>query len=87
MEALSKDKPHNRHPLERSQAQPEHLSIDQYSSWELPLISIHKTYPINKNLTDTAGETTTMSAFYFGFENSKSNGDNFLYLAGDVLQR
>ena len=86
LETLSKDKPHNRHSFEKSQTQPEHLSIDQYSSWQLPLISIYKTYPINKNSTDIAGEITTTPAFYFGFENSKSNGDKFLYLTGDVLQ-
>ena len=32
LETLSKDKPHKRHSLERSRTQPEHLSIDQYSS-------------------------------------------------------
>ena len=52
----------------------------------MSLISIYKTYSINKNSTDIAGEITTMPAFYFGFENSKLNGDKFLYLAGDVLQ-
>ena len=38
LETLSKDKPDKRGSLERSQTQPEHLSIDQYNSWELPLI-------------------------------------------------
>ena len=38
LETLSKDKPHNRHSLERSQTQPEYLSIDQYTAWQLPLI-------------------------------------------------
>ena len=27
-----------------------------------------------------------MPYFYFGFENNKSNGGKFLYLAGEVLQ-
>ena len=54
-ETLSKDKPHNRHSPEKSRTQPEHLSIDQYTSWQLPLISTYKTYHINKNMTDIAG--------------------------------
>ena len=55
-------------------------------SWQLPSISIYKTYPISKNSTDIAGEITAMPVFYFGFEYSKSNGDKFLYLTGGVLQ-
>ena len=52
----------------------------------MSLISIYKTYPINKNSTDIAGEINTIAGFYFGFGNSKFNGDKFFYLAGDVLQ-
>ena len=45
LETLSKDKPHNGHSLERSQTQQEHLSINQYSSWQLPLFQFIKPTP------------------------------------------
>ena len=77
LEALSKKKPPNRHSPERSQTQPKYLSIlsidkylsiSSYTSWELSLISIYRTYTIIKNLTDIAKAVTTMSVFYFGFK-------------------
>ena len=45
-----------------------YLSISSYTSWELSLISIYRTYTIIKNLTDIAKAVTTMSVFYFGFK-------------------
>ena len=77
LETLSKKKPPNRHSPERSQTQPKYLSIlsidkylsiSSYTSWELSLISIYRTYTIIKNLTDIAKAVTTMSVFYFGFK-------------------
>ena len=77
LETLSKKKPPNRHSPERSQTQPKYLSIlsidkylsiSLYTSWELSLISIYRTYTIIKNLTDIAKAVTTMSVFYFGFK-------------------
>ena len=77
LETLSKKKPPNRHSPERSQTQPKYLSIlsidkylsiSSYTSWELSLISIYRTYTIIKNLTDIAKAVTTMSVFYFGFQ-------------------
>ena len=81
LEALSKEKPHNRHSPERSRIQSGYLSIVKYTSWQVILISVYKTYTINKNPTDIAGAVTTMPVFYFGFDN-----DKFLYLVGSVLQ-
>ena len=77
LETLSKKKPPKRHSPERSQTQPKYLSIlsidkylsiSSYTSWELSLISIYRTYTIIKNLTDIAKAVTTMSVFYFGFK-------------------
>ena len=77
LETLSKKKPPNRHSPERSQTQPKYLSIlsidkylsiSSYTSWELSLISIYRTYTIIKNSTDVAKAVTTMSVFYFGFK-------------------
>ena len=77
LETLSKKKPPNRHSPERSQTQPKYssilsidkyLSISSYTSWELSLISIYRTYTIIKNSTDIAKAVTAMSAFYFGFK-------------------
>ena len=45
---LSKGKPHNRHSPERSQTQPEYLSIDKCISWQLPLILFIKPKPSTK---------------------------------------
>ena len=45
-----------------------YLSISSYTSWELSLISIYRTYTIIKNSTDIAKAATTMSVFYFGFK-------------------
>ena len=58
LETSSKEKPRNRHSPERSQTQPEYLSIDKYTSWQLSLISVYETCTI-KNSTVTAGEVTT----------------------------
>ena len=44
------------------------ISADKYNSWQLSLISVYKTYTINKNFTGTAGAITTMTAFYLRFE-------------------
>ena len=94
LETLSKKKPPNRHSPERSQTQPKYLSIlsidkylsiSSYTSWELSLISIYRTYTIIKNSTDIAKAVTTMSAFYFGFK-KKYKKKKFLYIAVSVLQ-
>ena len=85
LETLSKKKPPNRHSPERSQTQPKYLSIlsidkylsiSSYTSWELSLISIYRTYTIIKNSTDVAKAVTTMSVFYFGFKKN-IKGRNF----------
>ena len=68
LEALSKEKPHNRHSPERSRIQSGYLSIVKYTSRQLLLISVYKTYTINKNSIDIAGAVATMPVFYSGFE-------------------
>ena len=68
MDTLSNEKPHTRHSPERSQIQPGYLSIDEYTSWQFPLILVYKTYTINKNSTNIARAVITIPAFYFGFE-------------------
>ena len=82
---LNKEKPHDRHSPERSQIQPEYLSIDTYTSRQLSLISIYKTCIINKNSTNIAGEATVMAAFLVSDYN-KSNDDNILYLFGSLFK-
>ena len=61
-------KPHNSYIPERSRIQSGYLTIVKYTSWELLVISVYKTYTINKNSTDIAVAGTAMPVFYFGFE-------------------
>ena len=59
---------HSRYSPDRSQVQPGFLSIDKYTSWQFPLISVYKTYTINKNSANIAEAVTTIPAFCFAFE-------------------
>ena len=59
---------HSRYSPDRSQVQPGFLSIDKYTSWQFPLISVYKIYTINKNSANIAGAVTTIPAFCYAFE-------------------
>ena len=67
LETLSKEKPLNRHSPEGSRIQSGYLSIDKYTAWQLPLISVYKTYFNDKNPTSIAGAITAIPVIYFGF--------------------
>ena len=49
LDSLSKEKPHSRHFIDRSQTQSESLSIDKYTFSQFHLFSIEKTHTINKS--------------------------------------
>ena len=50
--------------MKRSRIQSGYLSVDKYTSWKLLLISVDKTYTINKSLADIAWAVTTMPVFF-----------------------
>ena len=84
LDGLSEEKPDKRHYPERSRISLGYLSIDRYTSLQLLLILVYKTYTINKNSTDNAGHP--LQCQFFISHLNKSNNGKLLDSVGSVPQ-
>ena len=83
LETLHK-KPYNRNSAKNTRTQSGSLSIDKYTSWQFPLISVIKPTPSTKMPHILQGQS--LEYLFFLSDLNKANDGKFLYLVGSVLQ-